>query len=103
MHLHGWSVLALQLLAIAPGALTAPLIPTGRAVEPRSFRAQVKHRLHEERGSNLDTRATGKIDVAFNSYWFAEATAGGQAVTMLIDTGSADLYVSPIHSPHLCL
>ena len=61
------------------------------------FRAEVKHRLHEE--DRLHKRTNGQDDVSFGSYWFCPAVAGGQAVEVLIDTGSADLYVPSCLTP----
>ena len=38
---------------------------------------------HQKRASNLD----------YAGYWFASATAGGKGVSVLLDTGSADLWL----------
>lgn len=90
--MHLLSALLLGLVA-APGVLAAG----GDAYLPGSFRADVKHILHEQQRlldlDDLSRREIGSNSVDFGSYWFSSAVAGGQAVEVLIDTGSADLYV----------
>ena len=83
---------ALPAMLALPGALAAPWTPKDSSIAartPGSFRAEIKHRLHEE--GKLGKRSSGEDAVTYGGYWFAAATAGGQAVTVLIDTGSADL------------
>ncbi|EIW80801.1 acid protease [Coniophora puteana RWD-64-598 SS2] len=82
-----WSTLAAAVLA-SPAAFATPLLESRT---PGSFKVGVKHVLGEQR--KLNSRSTGQDGVTFNGYWLADVSAGGQDATVLLDTGSADLWL----------
>ncbi|KAJ3496926.1 hypothetical protein NLG97_g2296 [Lecanicillium saksenae] len=52
----------------------------------------------EKQSSSKNVRDTGVSGADWNYYWFMNITAGGQPVSVLMDTGSSDLWLRPPNS-----